>query len=115
MVENAEGLVLGDSVSCIPCSMHWQGAVKMGFGQPKVDLPMLSSKRVWSESTSVVFKICEAGPTGCFLHLTANLTGSSTVLCENTFFPTSLAKVALSPPNISISDKAIKDNVASVS
>ena len=64
---------------------------------------------------SVVFKICEGGPTGCFLHLTANLTGSSTVLCENTFFPTSLATVTLSPPNISISDEAIKGNVAYVS
>ena len=87
----------------------------MGFGQSKVELPMLSSKRIWTEPMSVVFKICEGGPTGCFLHLTANLTGSSTVLCENTFFPTSLATVTLSPPNISISDEAIKGNVAYVS
>ena len=95
--------------------MHWQGAVKMGFGQSKVELPMLSSKKVWTQLTSLVFKPCEGGATGCFLHLAANLTGSSTVLCENTFFPTSLAAVTLSPPNISISDKTIKNNVAHVS
>ena len=87
----------------------------MGFGQSKVELPMLSSKKVWTELTSSVFKLCEGGANGCFLHLVANLTGSSTVLCENTFFPISLAAVTLSPPNISISDKTIKNAVAYVS
>lgn len=96
-------------------SSDMQGAVKGTFGQSKVELPMLSSIRVWSEPLSVVFKNCQGGSSGCFLHLVANLTGSSTVLCENTFFPTSLATVNFSPPSISIADEAIKDNIAQVS